>query len=128
MVQAEIAGKPMWWALLVFVPIAGLVVAVIIMLEFVKRFGKGTGFGIFSIFFPIIAYPMLAFGKAQYQPLPGDPTSTTVGGGVPQQPVQPSPFNAPAAPMAPVAAPVAPASADQPQPPLGGVGGPTIQG
>lgn len=68
MVMAEISGKPSWWGLLVLVPFANIVFSFWIMWLFVERFGKGPGFFIFYVLLPIVALPVLAFGKSQYQP------------------------------------------------------------
>ena len=80
----EMAGKPGWWilvplyfSLLMLIPLLGLFIFLaacivfvvyyfIITIAFVKAFGKGTGFGVFMAFFPWIALPILAFGKASY--------------------------------------------------------------
>lgn len=58
-----------WWHILIllFVPFASIVYAILIPIKLAKVFGKSTGFGVFAIFFSIIAYPILAFGEAQYQ-------------------------------------------------------------
>ncbi len=58
-----------WWHILImlFVPFAAIVYSILIPLKLAKVFGKSTGFGVFAIFFSIIAYPILAFGSAEYQ-------------------------------------------------------------
>ena len=58
-----------WWHILIlyFVPFASIVYMILIPLKLAKVFGKSTGFGVFAIFFSIIAYPILAFGEAKYQ-------------------------------------------------------------
>jgi hypothetical protein len=66
-VWLKIAGKPMWWVLLLWIPIVGLILAILALIEFAKRFGKGGGFVVGLIFLPIIFYPILAFGDAQYK-------------------------------------------------------------
>ncbi len=66
-VMLEIARKPMWWLLLLFVPIANFVVLIIINIEIAKAFGKGTGFGLGLAFLSFIFYPILGFGDAQYE-------------------------------------------------------------
>ena len=57
-----------WWHLLIFmfVPFAAIVYSIIIPLKLAKVFGKGTGFGILTIFFAPIMLPILAFGNAKY--------------------------------------------------------------
>ena len=66
MVLAEIGGKPNWWGLLVMIPLAGLIVAIIIYIDVAKAFGKGAGFGVCLFLFAPICWPMLGFGSAQY--------------------------------------------------------------
>lgn len=61
--------KMEWWHILImlFVPFAQIVYAILIPLKLAKVFGKSTGFGVLSIFFSIICYPILAFGSAKYE-------------------------------------------------------------
>ena len=63
----KIAGKPMWWVLLLFVPIVNIVIAILAVIGLANKFGKGGGFAVGLIFLPIIFYPILAFGDAEYQ-------------------------------------------------------------
>lgn len=70
-VLLEIGGKPVWWIVLILlVPIANLVCAIIMHLEVAKAFGKDTGFGLGLAFLPFIFYPILGFGQARYQGVP----------------------------------------------------------
>lgn len=64
----KIAGKPGWWVILMFIPIVGIVIALLVALGISANFGKGAGFGIGLFFLPIIFYPILAFGDASYGP------------------------------------------------------------
>src|SRR5262245_37900984 len=64
----EIVGKPIWWIVLMFIPIVSLVIALILSVSLAERFGKGTGFGIGIAFLGFIFLPMLAFGDAEYSP------------------------------------------------------------
>ena len=66
-VLLEIAGRPIWWFVLMFIPIANLVVAIIVSIDVAKAFGKGTGFGIGLAFLGFIFYPILGFGDATYK-------------------------------------------------------------
>jgi hypothetical protein len=61
------AKKPGWWLVLFLIPVVNIVVAIILMLEIAKRFGKGTGFGIGLALLGFIFWPILGFGDAQYQ-------------------------------------------------------------
>ena len=62
----QIAGKPAWWFLLFLIPVVNLVVAIIVMIEIARRFGKGPGFGLGLAFLGFIFFPILGFGSAQY--------------------------------------------------------------
>lgn len=66
-VMIDIAGKPAWWFLMFFIPIANLIFAILILAGLAQHFGKGGGFVVGLIFLPIIFYPILAFGSATYQ-------------------------------------------------------------
>jgi len=58
-----------WWHVLIFllVPFAAGVYAIILPFKLAKVFGKGTGFGVLTLFFSVITIPILAFGSAEYQ-------------------------------------------------------------
>lgn len=64
----KIAGKPGWWLLLLFIPIANLVIMILALAGLSATFGKGAGFTVGLLFLPIIFYPILAFSDAQYTP------------------------------------------------------------
>ena len=63
----EMAGKPVWWIVLMFIPAVNIVVLVLVALSLANAFGKGGGFAVGLVFLPIIFYPILAFGDAQYK-------------------------------------------------------------
>jgi hypothetical protein len=63
----EIAGKPIWWIILLFIPLVNLIVGILVSIEVAKKFGKGTGFGLGLAFLGMIFYPILGFGDAQYE-------------------------------------------------------------
>ena len=65
-VMLEVVKKPIWWIVLMLIPLVNLIVGIIICIELAKVFGKSTGFGIGIIFLGIIFLPMLAFGDAKY--------------------------------------------------------------
>jgi hypothetical protein len=66
-VLLEIAGKPIWWILLFFIPCVNIVVFILVTIDVAKNFGQGAGFGIGLFFLPFVFYPMLGFGSAQYR-------------------------------------------------------------
>ena len=65
-VMMQIAGKPEWWVILMFVPFANIVVLIMMELGIAENFGKSTGFALGLIFLPLIFWPVLAFGDARY--------------------------------------------------------------
>ncbi len=66
-VMIEVAGKPIWWFLLLLIPVVNLVISILLLVEVAKKFGKGGGFAVGLLFLPIIFWPMLAFGSAEYE-------------------------------------------------------------
>jgi len=65
-VLLEIVGRPIWWLLLLFIPCVGVVVAVLLMIDLAKSFGKGVGFGVGLALLGFVFMPMLAFSDARY--------------------------------------------------------------
>lgn len=66
-VLLDIAGKPGWWFILFLIPIVNIVVGILVLAGLAANFGKGGGFVVGLILLPIIFYPILAFGSAQYK-------------------------------------------------------------
>jgi hypothetical protein len=66
-VLLEIAGKPLWWILLFFIPLVNIVMCVIVGLAIAKSFGKSDLFGVGLGLLGFIFYPVLGFSDAQYQ-------------------------------------------------------------
>jgi hypothetical protein len=66
-VLLQIVGKPLWWIVLMLIPFVNFIVAIIVLVELAKRFGKGAGFGIGLAFLGFIFFPILGFGDARYQ-------------------------------------------------------------
>lgn len=78
LVELEIVGRPWWWLLLMFVPVANIVIGVIILLDLAKVFGKSSGFGVGLILLPFIFIPVLALGDAKYLgPIAGQVSTST---------------------------------------------------
>ena len=65
-VMTQIAGKPAWWLVLFFIPIANLIAAILIFVAIAQKFGKGAGFGVGMALLGFIFIPVLGFGDAQY--------------------------------------------------------------
>lgn len=106
-VMVEVSGLPGWYFALLFLPVANIVATFMIYIETAKKFGKSTGFGVASVFFPFICLPILAFGKSSYQGF--GPVQYQQPMSQPQmmnqQPMNQQPMNQPVQP-----APVAPAA------------------
>jgi hypothetical protein len=66
-VLVKIAGRPLWWFILLLIPFIGFIVAIIVSIDVAKRFGKGAGYGLGLAILPFIFYPALGFGSATYQ-------------------------------------------------------------
>jgi Family of unknown function (DUF5684) len=67
----QIVGKPVWWIVLFFIPIVNIVVGVLLCIEVAKGFGKGTGFAVGLALLGFVFWPILGFGDARWQGLPG---------------------------------------------------------
>ena len=65
-VLLQIVGRPIWWLILLLIPIVNIVIAIILAIDLAKAFGKGAGFGLGLIFLGFIFYPILGFGSATY--------------------------------------------------------------
>lgn len=65
-VLLQIVGRPVWWIVLMLIPIVSIVVAIILLIDVAKSFGKGAGFAIGLLLLGFIFWPILGFGDAQY--------------------------------------------------------------
>jgi len=66
-VMLEVVGRPGWWLLLMLIPGVNFVIGIILMVDLAKSFGKGGGFAVGLLLLPYVFFPILGFGKAQYQ-------------------------------------------------------------
>lgn len=66
----EIGGQKGAYIFFALIPCAGPIIYLVFeikaYLEIAKRFGKDTAFGVLSIFFPFVTFPILAFSDAKY--------------------------------------------------------------
>jgi len=65
-VWVEMAGRPIWWFLLLFVPLVNIVISIILLIDITNKFGRGGGTIVGLIFLPFVFVPILGFGSAQY--------------------------------------------------------------
>jgi hypothetical protein len=63
----KVAGRPGWWVILMLIPFVNFIIWIILCIDVAKSFGKGVGFGIGLLLLPIIFFPILGFGSAQYR-------------------------------------------------------------
>ena len=82
-VMFRITGRSPWWVLGMFVPFLNIFVAIRLVFDLAKVFGRGIGFGFGLLFlFPIFVL-ILAFGNAEYvgrdghRPQPSAPGSAS---------------------------------------------------
>ena len=66
-VMLEVVGRPGWWLLLLLIPGVNFVIGIILIVDLAKSFGKGGGFAVGLLLVPYVFFPILGFGKAQYQ-------------------------------------------------------------
>jgi hypothetical protein len=65
---ARIAQKPMWWGLLLLIPLVNIPIWVLMSLEIAKHFRKGTGFGFGLAFLWPVFFCILGLGNDKYRP------------------------------------------------------------
>jgi hypothetical protein len=67
-VLLQIVGRPGWWLILYFIPVANFVVALLVSIDLAKSFGKSAAWGVILLFvFNAIGYLLLGFGDATYK-------------------------------------------------------------
>ncbi len=62
----RIGGKPWWWMILYFVPLINLVMLFLLYMAVARKFGEGFIYAVGLFILPIIFFPILGFGRAQY--------------------------------------------------------------
>jgi hypothetical protein len=65
-VLLNIVGKPLWWIILLMIPLVNIYAIFSIAISLAKSFEKSTGFGIGLVLPSVIFYPILGFGSARY--------------------------------------------------------------
>lgn len=66
-VMIQIAKLPIWFIILLFIPIANIYALFKIYIEIAKKFGKTSGFGIGMALLSVIFIPLLAFSDSKYE-------------------------------------------------------------
>lgn len=65
-VWLQAVNRPVWWIILLLIPIVGWVVAIVITNDLAKSFGKGIGWTFGLLFLPFVFYPILGFGSDEF--------------------------------------------------------------
>ena len=65
-VMTLIVGRPWWWLLLMFIPLVNIIIAIVLIVDLAKSFGKSIPYAVGLFLLPFIFFPMLAFGDAKY--------------------------------------------------------------
>jgi hypothetical protein len=63
----QIVKKPLWWFILLLIPLVNFIIMIILMANLVKVFGKPGWQTLLLLFFSVFYIPFLGFGKAQYK-------------------------------------------------------------
>ncbi len=66
MIMSKIAGRGENYGLMCLIPCVGPIFAILILLDFCKKFDVGGGFVIGLLLLPMVFWPMLGFGSAKY--------------------------------------------------------------
>ena len=66
MFTLKIAGKPLWWIILLLIPLVNFIVMIVLLMDFAKAYGKSSLFGIGLLLLGPICLPILAFGDSKY--------------------------------------------------------------
>lgn len=71
-VWLEIVGKPVWWIILLFIPLVNFFVGLYLCHLTSRAYGKDIVMTLLLIFLPFIGFPILGFGDAKYVGPPKD--------------------------------------------------------
>lgn len=66
-ILCRIIDVPSWYVILLLIPGVNFFVWLFFLMELARAFGKDDAFGCGLIIMPIICFPILAFGDAQYK-------------------------------------------------------------
>ena len=63
----KIVHRPLWWFILLLIPLVNVIVLVIIMVDLAKAFGSGIGMALLLVLLTPIGFLVLGFGGARYE-------------------------------------------------------------
>jgi hypothetical protein len=70
-VYLKIVNKPLWWILLLLIPLVNIIIMILLLVEFLKAFDKPSWHVIPALLIGFIYFPILAFGKAEFKGVSG---------------------------------------------------------
>ncbi len=88
-VMLEISGLPMWYLVLYIIPVVNIYAMFKTYIELAKKFGKGAGFGVLTVFVPIVGFPVLAFSKCNYEGVTNSSNGNVSNNNIPNNNVNP---------------------------------------
>ena len=62
----KIVHRPLWWFVLFLVPLVNVVVAVVVLVDLARAFGRGWGTALLLVFLTPIGFLVLGFGDDAY--------------------------------------------------------------
>lgn len=84
-VLLKIVGRPGWWLLLFFIPFVNIIIAIIVIFDLAKAFGKGAGTALGLFFLSFIFFPLMAFSESYKYKSVGN-----ISGNTPSKPTESS--------------------------------------
>jgi hypothetical protein len=85
-VLLEVVGRPIWWIVLLLIPLVNIIIIIIVFNDLSKSFGHGVGFTVGLIFLSWIFMLILGFGSSQYR----GPAAGVASGAPPPPPPMPA--------------------------------------
>ena len=64
----HVAGLRRLWFVLIMIPPMNLIASILVNVEVAKRFGRTETFGVGMSVFGFVLYPLLGFGRAEFDP------------------------------------------------------------
>jgi len=65
-VLLDIVHKPIWWFLLLCIPIVNAIVAIIVIFSVARVYGRSGLFGLGLLVLPVVFWPILGWGSSRY--------------------------------------------------------------
>jgi hypothetical protein len=63
----QVLGRPVIWLVLCIIPLVNIFAIIVLCIDVAKGFGKTTGYGVLLGLFGFVMWPILGFGKDQWQ-------------------------------------------------------------